>query len=274
MSLKVQNKEKTGFNFKRVVMAAVVLPLLIAYIYYLPPLFYLGLLLVVSLLALREFYSMYKLPAYLYVPGIIIGGTLFYMACRHPEYMPGGIAAVFLLFLVIRLFAGKTPSGSMAEIGPLWTGFFYIPGLLIFQWLIRDRTDGAGSVLLLYFAVWLADSAAYYIGTYLGRNKLYPSVSPNKTLEGALGSLLGGAGGAFIAKSTLNVPGISLTGAVIAGTVIGMSTLVGDLIESMFKRDARVKDSSSFIPGHGGILDKIDGLLVSGPVFYVLERYL
>ena len=270
----MKNKEKSGFNFKRVVMAAVVLPLLISYIYFLPPVFYLGLLLVVAVMALREFYVMYKVPVHLYVPGIVIGGLLFYLACRYPDYVPGGIAGAFLLILVMRLFAGKTPSGSMAEIGPLWTGFFYIPGFMSFQWLLRSKTDGAGYVLFLYFSAWLADSMAYYIGTYLGRKKLYPSVSPNKTLEGALGSLLGGVGGAFIAISTLNIPEISVTGAIIAGIVIGMSTLIGDLIESMFKRDAGVKDSSGFIPGHGGVLDKIDGLLISGPIFYILARYL
>jgi phosphatidate cytidylyltransferase len=270
----MQNKEKTGFNFKRVVMAAVVLPLLISYIYYLPPMFYLGLLVVVAVLAMREFYIMYKVPVHLYVPGLVIGGLLFYLACRYPSYVSGGIVGAFLLLLVMRLFAGKTPSGSMAEIGPLWTGFFYIPGFLAFQWLLRGKTDGVGYVLLLYFAVWLADSMAYYIGKYLGRKKLYPSVSPNKTVEGAIGSLLGGAGGAFIAKSTLNIPEISVAGAVMAGIVIGMSTIVGDLIESMFKRDAGVKDSSGIIPGHGGLLDKIDGLLVSGPVFYILVRYM
>jgi phosphatidate cytidylyltransferase len=270
----MQNKKKTGFNFKRVVIAAVVLPLVIAYIYYLPPMYYLGLLVVVAVLAMREFYVMYKVPVHLYLPGVVIGGVILYLACRYPYYVPGGIAGAFLLFLMIRLFTGKTPSGSMAEIGPLWTGLFYIPGFLSFQWLLRSRTDGAAYVLLLYFSVWLADSMAYYIGKYLGRNKLFPSVSPNKTLEGALGSLLGGIGGAFIAKSTLDVPEISVAGALMAGAVIGISTLIGDLIESMFKRDAGVKDSSGFIPGHGGLLDKIDGLLVSGPVFYVLVRYL
>lgn len=270
----MQNNQKTGFNYKRVVMAAIVLPLLISYILYLPPMFYLGLLLVVCMLALREFYAIYSVPVHLSLPGIVIGGLLLYLACRYPDSVPAWVAGVFLLLLMMRLFAGKTPSGSMAEIGPLWTGFFYIPGFLSFQWLLRSKTDGAAYILLLYFAVWLADSMAYYIGKYLGRTKLYPSISPNKTVEGAAGSLLGGAGGAFIAKSTLSLPEVSMAGAVAAGFVIGASTLIGDLIESMFKRDAGVKDSGGFIPGHGGLLDKIDGLLISGPVFYVLVRYL
>ena len=160
----MQNKGKSGFNFKRIVMAAVVLPLLISYIYYLPPMFYLGLLVVVAVMAMREFYVMYKVPVHSYVPGIVIGGLLFYMTCLYPSYVTGGIVGAFLFFLVMRLFTGKTPSGSMAELGPLWTGLFYIPGFLSFQWLLRNKTDGAGYVLLLYFAVWLADSMAYYIG--------------------------------------------------------------------------------------------------------------
>jgi len=268
------NNKRTGFNFKRVIMAAVILPLLISYIYFLPPVYYLGLLILVAVLAMREFYAMYNVPSRLCVPAIIAGGILLYASCIHPQYVQGGFMGAFLLFLVMRLFAGKTPLGSMAELGPLGTGFFYIPGFLTFQWMLRSRADGAAYVLLLYFAVWMADSSAYYIGTYLGRRRLYPSISPNKTVEGAVGSLLGGAGGSFIAKSTMSLPDISMTAAIVAGVVVGVSTLVGDLIESMFKRDAGVKDSSGIIPGHGGLLDKIDGLLVSGPVFYVLMRYL
>jgi phosphatidate cytidylyltransferase len=155
----------------------------------------------------------------------------------------------------------------MAEIGPLGVGFFYIAGFLSFQWFLREQ--GKEYIFLLYASVWLADSAAYYIGTYIGRNKLYPAVSPNKTFEGAFGSILGGAIGALIMKLIFNIPDLTIISAIGIGAVLGFAALIGDLIESMFKRDAGVKDSSSIIPGHGGILDKLDGLLIAGPFLYL-----
>jgi phosphatidate cytidylyltransferase len=228
---------------------------------------------IVAVIAMREFYVMYRVPVQLYVPGLIIGSMLLYLSCRYPDYVLQGIFISFFVLLIMRLFMMRTPSGSMSEIGPLGVGFFYIAGLLSFQWLLRKEPYGVNYVLLLYFSVWLADSTAYYIGKYLGSHKLYPSISPKKTVEGALGSLAGGAGGAVFAKSILDIPEISFGSAVVTGCVLGGSTLLGDLIESMFKRDAGVKDSSGIIPGHGGLLDKIDGCLVSGPVLYVIVRY-
>jgi phosphatidate cytidylyltransferase len=162
----------------------------------------------------------------------------------------------------------------MSEIGPLGMGFFYVAGFLSFQWLLAEEILGKKYILLLYTSVWLADSMAYYIGTSYGRNKLYPSVSPNKTIEGAFGSIIGGILGALIIKYAAGIPDFSIAGAVGVGAVIGVAAIIGDLIESMFKRDAGVKDSGGLIPGHGGILDKLDGSLVAGPVLYLILRFM
>ncbi len=222
---------------------------------------------------MREFYIMYRVRPRLYVPGLMIGGILFYIACRHPAYFLNGIFISLFLLLFIRLTAVGTPSGSMAEIGPLGVGFFYISGFLSFQWFLRDNALGVKQIFLLYGSVWIADSAAYYIGTYFGKNKLYPAVSPNKTIEGAFGSVLGGAVGAVIMKIIFHINEMTIVKTALVGGVLGIAALIGDLIESMFKRDAGVKDSSNLIPGHGGLLDKIDGVLIAGPVLYFLLRY-
>ncbi len=258
---------------KRILVAVIILPLLISYIYFLPLPFFLGLLLIIAMLATREFYLMYGLPVSLHVPGVLMGGGLLYLSCWYPDHFLEGIFISLLLLLILRLFVIKTPSGSMFEIGLLGVGFFYISGFLSFQWFIRIENHGLKYIFLLYVSVWIADSMAYYIGKYLGRNKLYPSVSPNKTIEGAVGSLMGGVLGALIIKYTLDIPGLTVSVAISIGIALGIATLIGDLIESMFKRDAGVKDSSSFIPGHGGLLDKLDGLLVSGPILYLMMRY-
>lgn len=160
----------------------------------------------------------------------------------------------------------------MSDIAPVTLGFFYISFFLSFQWLLRTGENGLQYIFLLYISVWLSDSMAYYIGTYMGRNKLYPAVSPNKTIEGAYGSVIGGILGVVIIKNIFHITRLSITGTIAIGTILGIAALTGDLIESMFKRDAGVKDSSNFIPGHGGILDKIDGFLVAGPVLYFIVR--
>ena len=271
---KMQNKKGNRSVVKRHIVAALFLPVFIAYIYYLPPQpYFLALLIFVSVIAMWEFYVMYKVSARLYVPAVLAGGILFYVLCLYPVHFPECFFISLFLLLLLRLFLRKSPSGCMSEIGPLGVGLFYISGFLSFQWFLRTQALGMEYIFLLYTSVWIADSGAFYIGTYFGKNKLYPSISPNKTWEGAFGSLLGGALAALIIRAVFNIPGLSVTGAAAIGAVMGISALLGDLIESMFKRDAGVKDSSVFIPGHGGVLDKLDGLLVAGPVLYLLVRY-
>jgi phosphatidate cytidylyltransferase len=204
---------------------------------------------------------------------MIMGGGLLYISCLHPAYLLDAIFFALFFLLFMRVLVSGTPSGSMAEIGPLGIGLFYIAGFLSFHWFLRTEVLGMEYVFLLYTSVWIADSMAYYVGTYIGKRKLCPALSPNKTYEGAFGSIVGGSAGALLVKVIFRIPNLTIGGAVFIGAILGAATIAGDLIESMFKRDAGVKDSSTLIPGHGGILDKIDGMLVSGPVLYFLLRY-
>lgn len=270
-----ENKNKSSSVVRRHIVAVVVVPLFIAYLYYLPPFpWFFLLLLLAAVTALWEFYAMYKVPAVLHVSGVLLGGMLFYLSCRHPSDLMNGVFVSLFLLMLIRLFSAKTPSGSMTELGPLGMGLLYVGGFLSFQWLLRIEDLGMEYIFFLYTSIWLADSGAYYIGTYLGKNKLCPSISPNKTWEGAAGSVLGGIAGAVIIKTVFSMDGMSFAAAAGTGVIMGITALLGDLIESMFKRDAGVKDSGMFIPGHGGILDKLDGLLAGGPVLYLVVKYL
>jgi phosphatidate cytidylyltransferase len=270
----MQKKNKNSFNVKRHVAAAIVLPFLVAYIYFLPPLpYFMALLIIIGMIAMREFFVMYKVPKKMYVPGVIIGGLFLYLSCRYPEYFLYYFIVSLFLLLLLRLFSAETPSGCMSEVGPLVTGFLYVAGLLTFHWLLRETDLGLKYVFLLYISVWFSDSAAYYVGTYMGKRKLCPAISPNKTVEGAFGSVFGGILGAVVSKFIFSIPGLSVPGAVVIGLIMGITAMTGDLIESMFKRDAEIKDSSDIIPGHGGILDKLDGMLGAGPVLYFIVRY-
>ena len=117
--------------------------------------------------------------------------------------------------------------------------------------------------------VWAADSGAYFAGRRFGRRKLAPTISPNKTVEGALGGLVAGVGvalafGLFAGATAAQLPALALV-----AVVAVMASIVGDLVESLLKRQAGVKDSGALIPGHGGILDRIDGVLAALPVFAI-----
>jgi phosphatidate cytidylyltransferase len=167
--------------------------------------------------------------------------------------------------MALRLFLKRDPESSISAVSAAVFGLIYLPGLISFQLSIVKT--GPSWIILLYTSVWAADSMALYVGKTIGKRKLYPEISPNKTIEGAVGSVLGGIVGAAFIKWTL-LSHLTILQAVIIGLAVGFSTIAGDLVESMFKRDAGVKDSSHLLPGHGGVLDKLDGVTFAGPVFY------
>lgn len=127
---------------------------------------------------------------------------------------------------------------------------------------------GGYTVISVLAAIWICDTAAFYIGSAFGKHKLFPRVSPNKSWEGAVGGFLFAVMGAVAAKY-LVLSYLSLGSAIILGIIVGIFGQVGDLIESLIKRDAGVKDSSNLIPGHGGILDRFDSLLLVSPIVYL-----
>ena len=126
---------------------------------------------------------------------------------------------------------------------------------------------------MLFLIIWLGDTLAYYIGTLAGKHLLAPSISPNKSIEGAIGGLLGSIGGALLAHYWF-YPSISIANCTILGLVTGIAGQMGDLCESILKRNLNVKDSGFLVPGHGGLLDRLDSVLFSAPVFYYIHLYL
>lgn len=271
----MKKMSRKTFNVRRLVSAVLIIPLFFIFVYYLPayPFFFL-LILLAAMLALFEFYGMYRVPKVLSIPSVIIGSTILYTACFHPQKLPEVFFIGITFLLTMRLVQSGSPSGRMAEMGPAVMGLIYIAGFLAFLWYLRNGIHGREKTLLLFSAGWCADSAAYYIGTYFGKKKLCPRISPNKTYEGAVGSILGGAVGAVLVNLLLKIPDMAAFEVVIIGSLLGLVTIFGDLVESAFKRDAGVKDSGGLIPGHGGLLDKLDGVLLSAPALYFILEYM
>jgi phosphatidate cytidylyltransferase len=255
--------------FKRLIVAAIILPILYLFIVKLSPPFFLVLLIIVAAIAQLEFYGMYKSKRILNLIGLLIGLVIISSPYFSKFYSLSILEIMIFSFITIssaRLFFFRDPSSSLKDISIIIVGIIYIPLLLIPQWHLR--TMSSGWIIFLYGTVWASDSLAYFVGKSLGKRKLYETVSPKKTVEGAYGSLVGGVIAAvLLGRLVLN--GLEIPFLIFLGIIIGATSIIGDLVESMFKRDAGVKDSGNLIPGHGGILDKIDGLLFAAPVLYL-----
>lgn len=252
-------------HLKRLLVAFILIPALYLYIMYLPPHYFLFLLAAVTTAALAEFYAIAGVDGPVKYAGLAGGATLLIAHFYAGHFSTGVLTFVALCLLAVRLFARRDPSGAVREAAAAVLGLFYIPLLMSFQ--LDIVRAGAPLLLMLYFAIWGSDSMALYVGKSVGRRKLYVEVSPNKTVAGAVGSLIGGIIGAVLIRFAL-LDVMAFQTAVLLGLTVGVTSVIGDLVESMFKRDANVKDSSSIIPGHGGILDKIDSATFAGPAFY------
>jgi phosphatidate cytidylyltransferase len=190
---------------------------------------------------------------------------------ERASFIEGGISLLLLLSLTWFLLARKTLDGSLVDWALTMAVPFYIGWPLSFFQLLRGDQIGWSSagfwwVLVVLAGVWAFDSAAFFTGRYLGRHKLATLVSPSKTWEGVIGGIVGGVVATLITTRPLNIP---FYHAIILGVLISVAGQIGDLAESLIKRQTHVKDSGHLIPGHGGILDRIDSQL-----FAIILAYL
>src|SRR5574340_870997 len=146
-------------------------------------------------------------------------------------------------------------------------GLIYIAVPLSYVILLRNLEQGRWWLLFILFVIWASDTFAYLTGKTIGRHKLSPHVSPNKTIEGAIGGLAGAVIAGLVMNKYLAM-GMLMTEAAGLAIILGVIGIIGDLAESLLKRSAGVKDSGSMIPGHGGVLDRIDCLLFPVPFVY------
>jgi phosphatidate cytidylyltransferase len=185
-----------------------------------------------------------------------------------------------VLGLCLRQFFSRSTTTGMVAISTTLLGLMYVPWLLNFiqkiNFFFFPRVDGHYYLLYFVLITKFSDSGAYVVGSLIGRHKMIPRVSPGKTWEG-----FGGAIFASVAASLLFVyylgdrmVGMRWVHAVILGIVLSVGAVVGDLIESIFKREAGVKDSGKFFPGIGGMLDLLDSLLFNAPIMYLYLRHI
>ncbi len=206
----------------------------------------------------------------------LAAGVLFALAAAQPSAWEPFILPALLIYTMLMQVRGGRVDRALANAGVTLLGAVYVGYL--FSYVIRLRLLPAGPghgsgplpALLVVGAVWAADSAAYFVGNRWGRHKLLPLVSPNKSLEGAGAAVLAGGGGGLLLGSVF---GLSAAMAVVVGAVCALASICGDLWESAIKREVGVKDAGWVLPGHGGVLDRFDGLLFAAVTGYVLIRW-
>lgn len=280
-------KRRTGFRW-RLVSSIVLWGIMLAVIFWLPPT---GLYLFMNVVIARavwEFYVICEakgLKAFKAwgVAGSIclISGSWFFF--RQPDFIRLSydfdifILLVFALGVFVRQFPQKLNSQGLETMAVTLFGLVYVAWLGNFITRVNFASPyGRFFVMYLVVVTKFTDIGAYLVGSSLGRHKMIPRISPNKTWEGTAGGMtLAAVSGVLcfhFLRNELGAGGMTMQHAVYLGLLLGAAAVIGDLAESLIKREAGVKDSSAWLPGHGGALDLIDSLLFTAPLLYVYMR--
>jgi phosphatidate cytidylyltransferase len=257
-------------RFSREITAAIGAPIIIWIIGWSHEYVFDAAIAIICVLAMYEFLALGKAKGYEVPVPLCIAIMLILIAAFVIEHLSVelGMFAALLFIPASYVFSKKSledalPSSAVAVLATTYVG-------MLGGSLIRLRNDfpvGWKLVFFLMLVVWLGDSGAYYVGKQFGKRKLSPLISPKKTVEG----LMGGMGASIITAVVIHFtffPEFPLLHAVIAGVLLSVAGVIGDLAESMWKRSAAVKDSGTLLPGHGGFLDRFDSILFTAPILY------
>lgn len=253
---------------------------------------FLGIIMLLAGVGLMEFYDLVEKRGMvcfkrlgLWGGMLLMGATFVYLSgWVKPQTLPAkandfetGFLVLFVLGLCIRQFLSKQNAAGLLAISTTLFGLMYVPWLLNFVQKINFFPRADGRFYLIYFLVLtkFSDMGAYAVGSLIGRHKMIPRISPGKTWEGFGGAILAStlASLAFNALAHDRLAGMNWIHAVVLGVLLSASAVLGDLIESLFKREAGVKDSGRFFPGIGGILDLLDSILFNAPLMYLYLRH-
>ena len=189
-----------------------------------------------------------------------------------------GFLILFVLGLCVRQFVSRSNTAGILAISTTLFGLMYVPWLLNFIQKINFFPGVDGKFYVLYFIIVtkFSDTGAYVVGSLIGRHKMIPRISPGKTWEGFGGAIFFSTAASLVFAHFLGdkMAGMNWLHATVLGVLLGSTAVIGDLIESLFKREAGVKDSGGLFPGIGGILDLLDSLLFNAPIMYLYLRHI
>ncbi|MEP0545299.1 MAG: phosphatidate cytidylyltransferase [Rhodothermales bacterium] len=262
---------------QRVLTALIGAPLVVGVVY-LGGWFFGGLMLLVGLLAQREFYGLAEAAGIrpLKSVGLVVGGLLI-VRSLVPLAVPLAVLGLIVVLVaeLYRRLDGPIPNVTATVFGAIY------PALLVGYFVdlrVLGATGGLGDMgafwltVVVVVAIWASDTFAYFTGRAFGSHPLFPRISPKKTIEGSVGGVVG-AIVVVVAFKLFLVPFLTWGDAAFVGLVCGAFGQLGDLVESLLKRSVGVKDSGHYLPGHGGMLDRIDAMLVAIPVVVLYFDY-
>lgn len=263
-------------NALRVIVSVIAIPIILAASYF-GRYFFLLFVLVVALVSFYEFALLARNKNMYANVEIGLLSVLFLVMNAYFVLFDNYNALLIIVAVISILELFRNKNSALMNLGATFIGVFYIG--LFSSTLVSLREFyisqplyyifGGLIIIAVLVSIWICDSAAYYIGTAFGKHKLFPRVSPNKSWEGAIAGFVF-ALIAMITSKMLFLDFLSWSSVIGIGLIIGIFGQIGDLIESLFKRDVGVKDSSSLIPGHGGVFDRFDSLIFSAPLILIL----
>ena len=262
-------KATARFDPRRVYTVLVLVPLLYAAIRFLPASAFTGIVILAGGLALYELYRL-CLPETYHPTTIgigLVGSTALILSPHEPAIALPGLLAALLAILSVPLFVPVPLQDRLKESALAVTGMLYIGLTLSFLVLTRMLPQGEWLIFFVLLVTWAGDTGAYYVGTVWGQHPLAPRISPKKTVEGLVGGLIASTATAYLAHWWF-MQDLSGLDCLILAIIITLTGLWGDLAESAIKRSVGAKDSGGVLPGHGGMLDRLDSLLFSTPAFY------
>lgn len=261
----------------RVLSALIGIPVLLYLVWYggLPLLLFILIIVFLGILEINSLWN--KMGIKLWLPGALVSGALLVASAYFSKgitynfaQLDGGGVLGLVVFLVIILnvfyLVKSYPDFTFTDFSATFFSSVYVGWLMSHLFSLSQITDGFHFVLLVLAATWSTDTCAYFVGINFGRHRLAPVLSPKKSIEGAVGGVFGSViASVLVGYLSQHMPIINY---VVVGILAGTIGQVGDLAESALKRLAGVKDSGKIIPGHGGILDRFDSLLLTAPVVY------
>jgi len=264
---------------KRILTSLVGLPILFVIIKYLPPVVFLLLVAAAVILGCYELYAIAERKGLR--PHKVLGAALgVAAACSffEPRLSAVDIVCAAAILVPLASLVRSTLGGPIdQELGAITVTIAAVlfVGLLMGYsiGLLSDGGEmGRDLTVLLFWVVWLSDAGAYTVGSLWGKHKLAPRISPAKTIEGVVGALAIAVAAAFVAKAWFFTK-LGAADALALGLLLGLSGMLGDLVESLIKRTAAIKDSGRLFPGHGGMLDRADSILFAGPALFYYHKY-
>lgn len=258
------------------VISAIVLGLaVLAVVWFLPSWGVSALVLIAALLGLFEFSRMFLADGVERRATVIAGlAVAIAMVLFRPDALPVLLILALALFVLSLIFMRRAEQleGSAGRLACAMLGVVYLGVCFPFWYWIEGFEMGRAVLLLAIVPACLCDTFALAAGKAFGRHRMAPRVSPNKTIEGFFGALVGSFAGVFLMRWIL-MPSLTIQHAALLAIVIWIVSPFGDLVESYFKRSSGVKDSGAIIPGHGGVLDRLDALVFTGPAVYAYVKY-